>query len=83
MINGDSHLLPRSSDFSLTTGCGGGDKDSRHLMNFPKAFFSYVQQVNSICLFRNNYKMRKSNKLLTFSPLGPLIPGNPGGPLLS
>lgn len=33
VINGDSHLLPRSSDFSLTTGCGGGDKDISYLIH--------------------------------------------------
>lgn len=30
MINGDSHLLSRSSDFSLTTGRGGGRRDGSH-----------------------------------------------------
>lgn len=46
VINADAHLLPRSSDFSLTTGCGGGDKDSGYLMHFQKASFSHVRQVS-------------------------------------
>lgn len=82
MINGDSHLLPGSSDFSLMAGCGGGGQGQQPFSTLPVSISQSVRLRSLKCMARHNSEdtAMGNRDLLTFSPFGPPIPGNPGGP---